>query len=112
MTEFPKSSWAMRSSESRGRLLGIVIAGLQLLAASSGAAGADKITPATNAEITLNRLSGAFTVTSLEVVNGVSHANGYFTAEAIDGTGAWLEILKDIPVTLPIPLNGKLAGRA
>jgi hypothetical protein len=81
-------------------------------AASAGPAAASTAKGVSNAVLNLTRLKGEFTVTAFQVVNGVSEAVGTVTAEATDSAGASVDIFTNIPVRLPMPLNGPLTGKA
>jgi hypothetical protein len=81
-------------------------------AASGGPTNGPTAKAGSNAVLNLTRLKGDFTVTAFQVVNGVSEAVGMVTAEATDSTGASVDIFTNIPVRLPMPLNGPLTGKA
>ncbi len=64
-----------------------------------------------NGVLQLQKLSGIFTVTDFQTVNGVSEARGFLTAEAVDSAGGLLDIFTNTPVRMPMPLNGALTGK-
>jgi hypothetical protein len=57
-------------------------------------------------------LSGVFTVTDFQVVNGVSEAVGWLTAEATDTAGVSADVITNVPIRVPVTLSGALAGKA
>jgi cytochrome c peroxidase len=65
-----------------------------------------------DAALHLKRLSGVFTVTGFQAVNGTSEAVGMLTAQATDSAGLSVDIIRNAAVRLPMPLNGALAGKA
>lgn len=82
-------------------------------AASGVPPGSSTATGGTNnAVLNVKRLSGVFTVTAFENVNGASEAIGMLSARAIDGSGSLINLFTNASVRLPIPLNGALAGKA
>ncbi len=66
----------------------------------------------TNAVLNLNRLSGFFTVTDVQVVNGVTEASGFVTADATDSVGLSVNLFTNIPVKMPMPVDTPLGGKA
>jgi hypothetical protein len=60
---------------------------------------------------TVDRMNAVLTVTTVQVVNGVTEASGYLSAQATDSEGGSSDVVTNAPVTLPMVLGGTLAGR-
>jgi hypothetical protein len=89
----------------RRHLLVNLFCGLWLLALAGGST-------AVGAVLMVDQVNGSFTVTGFQVVDGVTEAVGYLTAEATDSEGQAIDVVTNSPVRLPVMLSGALAGKA
>ncbi len=65
-----------------------------------------------NATLNLARLSAAFTVTDIQVTNGMGEAVGILTVDATPAGGSGVNLSTNLLIHVPVPLDGALAGKA
>lgn len=65
-----------------------------------------------NATATVDRINGTLTVSAIEVVDGVTQARGFLSAQATDSAGGSVNLMTNTAVMVPVILSGALATQA